>query len=206
MSAADEREWGAYNAAQTERAVRTLAHAAAHAARGDEGRLAVELGCGIGREAEFLARAGWIVHTFDADDTVVTHLDELAQALPITHVQARLEDLITMPACDLLLACGVLPFIPRARFSRLWHTICETLNPGGIIAVDFFGDKDDWGKGHGTFFTRAEIDGLIEGFDVVSLVESEWEGSAFSGPKHWHTYTLVARALPSTRARRSRYV
>ncbi|MDA4827727.1 MULTISPECIES: hypothetical protein [Kocuria] len=59
--------------------------------------------------------------------------------------------------------------------------------------MDLFGDRDDWSAGDGTFLTRDEVDELVTGLEVLRLHEEERDGPAFSGPKHWHTYQLVAR-------------
>lgn len=44
-----------------------------------------------------------------------------------------------------------------------------------------------------TFHTRGEVDMLVEGLEVLRLREEEADGVAFSGPKHWHVYHLIAR-------------
>ena len=188
-----EDRWGRYNAAQAGRGVRTLARLAAEAAGPGEGRSAVELGCGAGREAAFLADQGWVVQTFDADPTVVETIAELGTDRAIEHTRARLEDLRELPPCDLVLACVSLPFVPRGAFAALWGAVLRALRPGGVLAVDLFGDRDDWAAGDGTFLTRDEVDELVTGLEVLRLHEEERDGPAFSGPKHWHTYQLVAR-------------
>lgn len=38
----------------------------------------------------------------------------------------------------------------------------------------------------------AEVAQLLDGLDVVELAESDAPGRAFSGPKHWHTFTVGA--------------
>ncbi|WP_431695938.1 methyltransferase domain-containing protein [Kocuria rhizophila] len=193
MGHLDADQWGRYNAAQAGRGVRMLARLAAEEAGPGEGRSAVELGCGAGREAVFLADQGWSVQTFDADPTVVDSIAEIATDRAIKHTLARLEDLRELPPCDLVLACVSLPFVPRAHFPALWVAVLRALRPGGVLAVDLFGDRDDWAAGDGTFLTRDEVDELVTGLEVLRLDEEERDGPAFSGPKHWHTYQLVAR-------------
>lgn len=190
----DPSRWGLYNAAQANRPVRPLARAALEVAGDGHGRVAVELGCGAGIEARFLAENGWRVHTFDADPTVAPQLAALRQELPIHHTQGPLEQLTVLPRCHLVLACASLTFVPADHFPRLWQAICDALNPGAVVAVDLFGDKDDWAEGVGTFPDRAEVEGMLKGLDIVSVVEEERDGQAFSGPKHWHTFQVLARA------------
>lgn len=186
-------EWTDYNAAQTGRPPRKLVLAALQAAGPGAGRTAVELGCGIGVEARAPADRGWHVHTFDGDVSVAPSLEALRERGSVTHSVRRLEELTSLPANDLTLACVSLPFVDSKAFPGLWSIILAGLRPGGLLAVDLFGDNDDWADGTGTFLSRAEVEQLLSSLDVLSLVEDERDGTAFSGPKHWHTFEVVAR-------------
>lgn len=157
------------------------------------GRTAVELGCGIGVEARALADRGWQVHSFDGDVSVVPSLEALREGRSIMHAVRRLEELTSLPANDLTLACVSLPFVDSRAFPALWRLILAGLRPGGVLAVDLFGDNDDWADGAGTFLNRTEVEQLLSSLDVISLVEDERDGMAFSGPKHWHTFEVIAR-------------
>ena len=67
------------------------------------------------------------------------------------------------------------------------------LRPGGVLAVDLFGERDDWAGTEGTYLARAEVDSLLEGLEVLDLSEEERDGRSFAGPKHWHTFRILAR-------------
>ena len=157
------------------------------------GHVAVELGCGIGVEARALAEHGWQVHSFDGDVSVAPSLEALREGRSVKHSVRRLEDLTLLPANDLTLACVSLPFVDSSAFPGLWRLILASLRPGGVLAVDLFGENDDWADGAGTFLSRAEVEQLLNSLDVLSLVEDERDAMAFSGPKHWHTFEVVAR-------------
>ena len=189
---AEHRDFAEYNAAQADRPVRPLARRAVESA----GRTAVELGCGIGVEAEFLARHGWLVETIDADPSVAGPLAALAahpSRLPIRHRTASLDEPIELPPAGLILSCATLPFVRRDRFESLWSRIRASLRPGGILAVDLFGVRDDWATGDGTFHDREQVIALHEGLEILSLEESERDGMSFGGPKHWHTFLVISR-------------
>ncbi|WP_323098794.1 methyltransferase domain-containing protein [Intrasporangium sp. YIM S08009] len=146
-----------------------------------------------GIEARELARNGWRVHTFDADPHSEAGVQEAAHDVTLVeHAVCHLEELTRVPANDLTLACVSLPFLPRESFDIVWRRAVDALQPGGVLAVDLFGDRDGWAGADGTFLTRAEVEHLTDRLDVVSLVEVECDGRSFSGPKHWHTYELVA--------------
>lgn len=190
------RSFSAYNEAQRGRPVRPLARRAVEAVLPREGAarpIAVELGCGAGIEARFLAENGFRVHAIDGDPSVGPQLAALAGTHPVTPVLADLGSLEELPAADLVLSCATLSFVAPDPFARLWSRVREALVPGGVLAVDLFGDRDDWAGTEGTHPSRAEVDALLTGFEVLALDEEERDSRSFAGPKHWHTFQVIAR-------------
>ncbi|MGP5089506.1 class I SAM-dependent methyltransferase [Brachybacterium tyrofermentans] len=220
QSSSADRDFAPYNAAQEGRDVRPLARAAVDAARpaGDAAgpmitgrstdtagstdaagtrRVAIDLGCGRGIETRHLAESGYSVHAYDVDPSVAPAIAELAAELPVQHETLDLASITALPATDLILSCATLPFVPREHFHGLWQAMREALRAGGVLAVDLFGDRDDWAGTDGTFMARAEVETLLAGFDVLSLQERERDGASFQGPKHWHTFQVLARLRSS---------
>lgn len=207
----EDRDFSAYNAAQQGRPVRPLAVRAVEtaaqgtadaavphptgpgAADGDERPTAVELGSGIGIEAEFLARQGYEVWTYDADPSVEPALRQLAARHPVHHSTTVLESIADLPSADLLLSCATLFFVPRAAFGGLWRSIVAAVRPGGVLAIDLFGENDDWAVTDGTFLSRSQVEDLLQGWASAEVEEREYDGHSFGGPKHWHTFTVIAR-------------
>lgn len=187
-----DRDFAGYNAAQSAREVRPLARRALALAREGSGG-AVELGSGAGIEARFLAENGVSVHTYDGDPSVAPAMADLARTLPITHTTADLSTLRSLPAADLVLSCATLSLVPRTAFRALWGVVLSALRPGGVLAVDLFGDRDDWAGTDGTFLRRDEVEDLLNVLEVLELVEEERDGRSFGGPKHWHTFRVLAR-------------
>jgi len=191
-----DRDFGAYNIAQQGRPVRPLAKRAVEARSAPveaAACVAVELGSGVGIEAAYLANAGFRVHSYDVDPGVEEAMRALAESHPIQHRTVRLEELTELPDADVILSCATLPFVPRAGFADLWQLIRDALRRGGVLAVDLFGQRDDWAGTDGFYPGRAELDGLLAGLDVLALDEREYDGRSFSGPKHWHTFQVIAR-------------
>lgn len=198
-----DRDFSGYNAAQSARGVRPLATAALEAARGgpeeasrSAGRLpatAIELGCGRGIEARFLAENGFTVHAYDVDPSVQDALEDLAVELPVRPEILDIAGIDVLPGADLILACASLPFVPRSAFDGLWTVMRAALRPRGILAIDLFGEHDDWAGTDGTYLARHEVETLLEGLEVLELTEEERDGGSFSGPKHWHTFRVLAR-------------
>ena len=50
-----------------------------------------------------------------------------------------------------------------------------------------------WSVPDMTFHARNQVEVLLDGLDILRLEETEYDGRAFSGPKHWHTFDILAR-------------
>lgn len=206
---ASTRDWPGYFAAVAGKPPReTLLHALAafdregvpDAADPDNAPLAIDLGCGEGRDtAELLAR-GWRVLAIDGHPMavdLVTNRPNLPNPHRLTVRLAPFEHLRLPagPPLKLINASFALPFCPPAHFNDLWRTICNALPPGGRFAGQLFGDRDDWAtlpdRSH---HTRAHVEALLAPFDPEHFLEEERDGAdAHNNPKHWHVFHVVAR-------------
>ena len=71
--------------------------------------------------------------------------------------------------------------------------------PSAIFAGQLFGTHDSWASDPGmTFQDRSEVNSLLDGLEILELHETERDGEAYSGPKHWHTYDVLAREPAQT--------
>jgi trans-aconitate methyltransferase len=198
MSAArDSSHWAVYNAGQRERAVRPLLTEVLALAGEGRGRHAVDLGCGAGVESLALLEAGWTVHALDNDGASLAQLrQETAEELQhMLHTQvADLNELPGLPDADLIYAGYALPYTRPARFASMWATVLRGLRPGGWLAVNLFGDRDSWADNpEETFLTEADARALFVGLDIERFDVEDEDGMAFSGPKHWHVFNVIAR-------------
>jgi trans-aconitate methyltransferase len=158
------------------------------------GAVAVDVGCGDGVETQGLLAAGFAVTAIDATAGSIELLRRLPEAGGrLTPVHATMQE-AEIPPADLVYAGYALPFCPPDAFDGLWGRLRAALRPGGLLACDLFADRDEWvGTSDMTFVTRDRVQDLVAGLDVRSLHEIEEEGQTFSGPKHWHTFQVVAR-------------
>lgn len=191
----DSSPWPAYNASQRERAVRGLCSRALEVAGPGEGRRAVDLGCGAGIETAALLAANWAVAAIDSSPDTAQLLAPLAERYP---------DRLDVQVCDIadarfsdaafIHAAFSLPFVPRDRFDAVWERIRDALVPGGLLACDLFGDRDSWANGGaGTFLTRDDVTACLDGLEIRLFEEVDEDGPAFSGPKRWHRFEVIAR-------------
>lgn len=163
----------------------------------DRTRLAVDLGCGEGRDTAQLLRAGWRVHAIDGHPNGIARLvnrDDLVSPQHLTMQLAPFEA-VKLPRCDLLNASFSLPFCDPQHFDSLWDRITEAIKPGGRFCGQFFGERDSWASiPDRSHHTRAQVEAFLESFGIEMLKEEEREGQDCSGVgKHWHVFHIVAR-------------
>lgn len=158
--------------------------------------MAIDLGCGDGTEAVELLARGWSV---TAVDTAEAGLALLRTRIPasarhrIRIVCASFTE-VSLPRAHLIQAGYSLPFCPPQSFPALWARIRDALVPGGIFAGQLFGIRDSWaGDPTMTCHARHDVDELLDGLQILRLDETEQDGPAFTGLKHWHTFDILAR-------------
>ena len=162
-----------------------------------ENRLAVDLGCGGGRDVVELLRRGWTAIAIDAEATAIERLaarDDLPAAGRLETRIGRFEA-VEWPRVDLVNSSFALPLCPPQAFPGLWSRIVDSLPPGGRFAGQLYGDRDEWfGDPSITFHGAREVDALLDGFAVEHLREEEDDSLTPRGQrKHWHIFHIVAR-------------
>ena len=214
---ASTRDWPGYFAAMAGKPAReTLLLALAHAKpilHSGERPLAIDLGCGEGRDVPPLLAAGYRVLAIDSHTEAATRIAErtdieLANRAHLT-VQTASFEALTLPPAALINASFSLPFCPPTHFAALWGQIVQSLACGysreggaGYFCGQLFGDDDDWAAlPDRTHHTRAQVVDLLSEFDVISLLEERKDGQLFDGAaKHWHVFHIVAQLrAPSSR-------
>lgn len=159
--------------------------------------LAVDLGCGSGRDTIEILRRGWPVLAVDASPDAFEGLrarPDLPAGAQIATQLARFEDM-TLPPCDLVNAAFSLPLCPKPEFPAVWAKIVAALRPGGRFSGQLYGDRDSWaGRADMTLLTRAEAEACLAGLEIEYFDEEEDDSVTPRGkPKHWHIFHIVAR-------------
>ena len=107
------------------------------------GALVLDMGCGEGRNARFLAARGFQVDAFDVSEAGINKLTRMA-AIEELSVNAWVADLNTFRfsrAYDVIIAHGVLHLLEREVWSRLITEMKESTRIGGVNAVSVFTDE-----------------------------------------------------------------
>lgn len=196
-SPADSKVWTQYNAAQATRDVRPLCLAAMAFAGPGNGRRAVDLGCGAGKETLALLDAGWRVLAVDSLPGTRDRLLGIVPAALAGQLEIELspfEQLARLPEAGLILASYSLPFIHPENFARVWRVLLAALEPSGVLAVNLFGERDSWAIiPDWNFHTEAQAKAMFQGLEILEFGVYDADGQSFRGPKHWHIFDVIAR-------------
>lgn len=159
---------------------------------------ALDLGCGAGRGTVWLIEEGLDVVAVDisqeALDYVATRVPKDSNAKLIC---SSFQDL-DLDSYDIVVGCFTLFFLNPSEFADFWPRLRAAINPGGLFAGQFLGVNDDWRERDFTVHTRADVDELLEGLEVLLLEEEERDGETAIGErKHWHVFHVIARKKQS---------
>lgn len=163
--------------------------------------LALDLGCGGGRDTIEMLKRGWQVLAIDAEPAALEHLRsrrDLPSGPRLETRLARIED-IALPGALFVNSSFALPLCPPQSFFPLWSRTVAALVAGGRFAGQFFGERDSWadpetGKTGITFLSRRQAEDLLSGLEVEYFAEEEGDPTTPRGKtKHWHVFHVVAR-------------
>ena len=176
---------------------RTVIAALDHFGPAPEDPLAIDLGCGDGRDVVEMLRRGWRVVAVDAEPEALKRLQ--ARPLPagsdLTPIVGRFEDVPMPLGVKLVNSSFAMPLCEPDDFRRLWQRIREALPAGGRFSGQWYGPRDSWaGRPGMTFLGRDEALALLDNFDLEMFEEEEADGVTPRGnAKHWHIFHIVAR-------------
>jgi len=165
-------------------------------------RVAVDAGCGAGRDALFLMEHGYTVHAYDKSDVAIARLEEVGgRYINQTLIsQVCSFERFVYPKTALINACSSLFFCDPGLFASAWQNLTRSLLKGGVFCGHFMGPNDTWakmGRGDLSIHTYSDIQALFKDqFKVIDIVEHNTEGTTLLGKsKHWHIYTVVAQKV-----------
>ena len=201
MSKPSSESWAAYYARTGNRPPRRTLLVALNRFAADPGseggKFALDLGCGNGRDTIELLRRGWSVLAIDAEPKAIDGLLERPDLPADARLETRtvrFEDAL-LPTADLVNSSFALSLQPPSAFPGTWSRIVRAVRPGGRIACQLYGMRDEWaGDPTITFFTREGIEELLAPLAWELMDEEETDSVTPRGkPKHWHIFHIVAR-------------
>jgi len=195
----DDQDWAEFYSWSAGREPRPLLLAACQELGAGQGRMAIDLGCGDGTDALELLARGWSVTAVDATEAGLRLLRARIPATAADRICVICASFskADLPRAHLIHAGFSLPYCPPQTFPATWARIRQALASGGVFAGQLFGIRDSWADDPSmTFHARHEVAGLLDGLQILRLEETEQDGQASSGPKHWHTFNILARNHP----------
>lgn len=152
---------------------------------------ALDLGCGIGRDAEILSKNNFIVDAVDADTQVVAKIPTFPSITPIV---SKLEDYTILEnTYNLVSSQYVLHFLPKETAHEIITRMVAGAIPGGIISFNLLGEKDEW-RDKWTTWTREEAESFISTLPIIThkIITEEGKGMTRAGiMKYWHVLNFV---------------
>mgnify|MGYP003372158517 FL=1 len=160
---------------------------------------AIELGCGAGRDTEYLIKNGWEVLAIDKEDvkSIITSRLSKEEQKNFKFSKQEFEN-IQLEKTNLIVANFSLPFCNQNQFVKLWNKINESILKNGYFVGNFFGNNDEWKKQEEemTFLTKEQVIELFKNFEIIDFKEVEKD--CFNGlgiMKHRHIFNVIAKKL-----------
>ena len=190
-----KRDWKTYYNAVANRPPRKTLLTALTACKNPG--LAIDLGCGNGRDTVEILRHNWQVLAIDQEpEAIKSLLARFNLDIPqLTTQIARFEELQLPQNVDLINASFSLPFCSREVFPSLWNQIFNSLVSGGRFSGHLFGDRDSWCNSELiNCLTRSQVENLLQFYAIELLEEEEHQGTTPLGEdRYWHIFHIVAR-------------
>lgn len=165
-------------------------------------KIAIDCGCGAGRNVAFLRSQGFEVFAFDKDECAIKICSERFNEDQAAHFSCDSFLTFEYPQAALVIASFSLFFCPANEFERSWESIRSAVIPGGVFYGTFLGPRDSWAlEGSANagalpviFHAANEVKALFDGFEIEEFDERDFDGKTASGAeKHWNTFSVIAR-------------
>lgn len=139
---------------------------------------ALDLGCGNGRNAVFLARSGFSVEAVDHSATAIEWAEQRAEeaGAEVRFHNASVFELPIPPAtCDLVYDSGCFHHMPPHRRSDYISLVAAALKPGGCLGMTCFRPEGGSGLSDQEVYERGTLGGGL-GYTDARLREL-WSGA-----------------------------
>jgi len=158
---------------------------------------ALDLGCGAGVDAKYLAENGFNVEAIDLNETSIKKTKELCVNLPVSVIRQDVASYSIVPnTYQLIIAWNIFPFLTKDDSRKILLDIQEGLTKEGVFVFSFFGTEDDWAKNHSemSFWTAEELKNLLPELNFIKLSEEKQSKPGATGQvKFWHLIQGIAQ-------------
>lgn len=167
------------------------------------GASVLDLGCGEGRNALFLAASGFNVTAVDISETGIHKLNALAleRNLEIHAKVADMRDYRFPHSFDLIIAHGCLHLVERGSWQQLIGRLKLHTNPGGVNIVVVFTDTipppDDLKEFCLGLFHEGELFSLYADWETMLKRSYTFEDEHPGSLRHTHPVNKLVARKPS---------
>jgi len=180
-------------------------------------RSAIDIGCGEGRYAIYLAKRGCRVLGVDRSRTGIEKLEKMAEAenLPITTQTADIAEFEFAPAStNIVVAATILDHLESNLRRQAINGIKSALKPGGILYANVFtvsdpgyklkkrgrddqvfSDVSDTAAGIAHYFAKEELKAVFKDFSIITYYETV-EPDHSHGRPHFHGWACLLAQKP----------
>lgn len=163
------------------------------------GGVALDLGCGSGAEAEYLAKNGFMVDAIDKSATAIKYTKERCQGLTVDAVEGDFREFQLRPDYyTLAVAINSLPFVEKEACRTLLTAVQSSLKSGGAVLFGVFGPEHAWAASRPdmSFWTLEEFNQLWAGWNILAINEYKGPWPLVSGEEiYQHRIHLVAKKV-----------
>jgi len=169
----------------------------------DEPKIAIDCGCGAGRDVAYLLDNGFIVHAFDIESDSILRCKKRFEGNDNVFLSQDNFNSFSYPFASLILADASLFFCPEGEFDEVWSKINKSLSPGGIFVGSFLGPNDSMADPNRRtepfwpdilVFKEVQLRSKLNSFEIISWTEHELDGkTAQGGLHHWHIFSIIAK-------------
>ncbi|MGD9591155.1 MAG: class I SAM-dependent methyltransferase [Candidatus Berkiella sp.] len=167
------------------------------------GKVALDLGAGVGHETMVLLKQGYNVIAVDGEENAFKYM----MALPgIQNYRSHLRTIVSdfeklnfkdIPPTDLVVASFALPFVPAKEFDKVWGNVVNTIKPGGYIIVNLFDSSfsfiEERFRPSMTFHTKEQALSLFKQFNIIYFNEVMNDATKPGTQNHYYVFIAKKR-------------
>ncbi|MBQ8200582.1 MAG: methyltransferase domain-containing protein [Clostridia bacterium] len=167
-----------------------------------KGARVLDVGCGDGRHALYLAGLGFKVDAFDISKNAIAKLDYLKKqhGLPISTCVCDVSEFPFTYGYDLIILHGVLQFIARDRQTEIIELLKRWTNAEGYHVVALFTDAEpvpeDLRDVMTGVFREGEIKAYYHGWAVRMFESRKFNDEHENGVRHCHAMNKIVVQKP----------
>ena len=171
----------------------------------NEPKIAIDCGCGAGRDIAYLLDNGFIVHAFDIEPDSILRCKKRFAGIDNVFLSQDSFNSFSYPIASLIVADASLFFCAEGEFSEVWSKINKSLSPGGIFVGSFLGPNDTMANPNykkepfwpdKLVFKEVQLRAKFNNFEIISWSEHNIDGKTPQGRlHHWHIFSIIAKKI-----------